>query len=106
MKELFKTISCPVYVIICMLCFSCSDSSDDILNPDSSDDKVVEEVLNKASISWNRSVEHIKKQMKGYTLVDSDVDFLKFTLAARLPPPPHCVSTGLRLKIALMNRLF
>ena len=34
------------------------------------------------------------------------VDFLKFTLAARLPPPPHCVSTGLRLKIALMNRLF
>lgn len=79
MKELFKIISCPVYVIICMLCFSCSDSSDDILNPDSSDDKVVEEVLNKASISWNSSVEHIKKQMKGYTLVDSDVDFLKFT---------------------------
>ena len=79
MKEFFKIISCPVYVIICMICFSCSDSSDDILNPDSSDDKVVEEVLNKASISWNSSVEHIKKHMKGYTLVDSDVDFLKFT---------------------------
>lgn len=79
MKELFKIMSYPIYVIACILCFSCSDSSDDILNLDSPDDKVVEEVLKKACISWNGSVEQIKKHMKGYTLVDSDADFLKYT---------------------------
>ena len=79
MKELLKIISCPIYLIVCLLCFSCSDSSDDILNPESPDNKVMEEVLNKASISWNSSAEQIKKHMKGYTLVDSDVDFLKYT---------------------------
>lgn len=79
MKELFKIISHPIYVIVCMLCFSCGDSSDDIYNPHSPEDKVADEVLNMASIAWNSSVEQIKKHMKGYTLVDSDADYLKYT---------------------------
>lgn len=58
---------------------SCSDDSDDILSDNPSDEEVVEAVLNKASTSWNSSVEQIKKHMNGYTLVDSDEDFLQYT---------------------------
>lgn len=58
---------------------SCSDDSDDILSDNPSDGEVIEVVLNKASTSWNSSVEQIKKHMNGYPLVDSDEDFLQYT---------------------------
>lgn len=63
---------------ICVLS-SCSDDPDDILSDNPSDEEVVEVVLNKASTSWNSSVEQIKKHMNGYHLVDSDENFLQYT---------------------------
>lgn len=58
---------------------SCSKDSYDALSDNPSDEEVVEAVLNKASTSWNSSVEQIIKHMNGYTLVDSDEDFLQYT---------------------------
>lgn len=58
---------------------SCSDDPDDILSDNPTDEEVVDVVLNKASTAWNSSVEQIKKHMNGYTLVDSDEDFLQYT---------------------------
>lgn len=65
------TLSCVSY--------SCSDDPDDILSGNPSDEEVVDVVLNKASTEWNSSVEQIKKHMNGFTLVDSDKDFLQYT---------------------------
>lgn len=80
MEKIFRTI----YIIsLCVtlnyLFSSCSDDSNGSISDNTSDEEIIEIVLNKASTSWNSSVEQIKKHMNGYTLVDSDEDFLQYT---------------------------
>lgn len=66
------------FIILSCMYSSCSDDSEDILDITSSDEEIIDAVLNMASTSWNSTVEQIKHHMNGYTLVDSDENFLQY----------------------------
>ena len=72
-RNIYRILTC---ISVCFIISSCSDDEPEY-NP--SDDKVVNTILSKACTEWNSSKEQIQKHMKGYSLVDSDENFLQYS---------------------------
>ncbi len=106
MDAVINKIAIVILTIVCCLCYSCSKDDFEELGNNPSDEQVVEAALNKASLSWNSSVEQIKKQMNGYTIVEQSDDFLQFTNPSNVLTISYgFVNDSLRATVTMMPKL-
>lgn len=66
-----------ILVIFNNICMSCND--DDMLDNVHTDESIVDNIFDKAYTRWNASKNEVQRFMKGYTLIQSDDDFLQYT---------------------------
>lgn len=78
-RNYIALINIICFIIISGVFFSCRNDRNDYLDENSSDEEIVETVLNRVCTDWNTSIEQVKNRMNGYMLVDSDIDYLKYT---------------------------
>lgn len=93
-----------IFVTLNNFFISCND--DDKFDEYSSDESIVENILDNAYTTWNTSKNQVQEQMNGYVLVDSDVDFLQYTDKNRLIKLSYSfVNDSLRATVAIALKL-
>lgn len=92
-----------IFVTLNNFFISCND---DKFDEYSSDESIVENILDNAYTAWNTSKNQVQEQMNGYVLVDSDVDFLQYTDKNRLIKLSYSfVNDSLRATVAIAPKL-
>lgn len=72
-KQTYHLIS---YIVIFGFVISCSSDESELIP---SEEELVSTILNKACLEWGTSQEIVMSQMNGFTLIDSDDDFIQYS---------------------------
>lgn len=105
MKNNLKYIG---YILISVILnnFFISCNNDDKFDEYSSDESIVENILDNAYTVWNTSKNQVQEQMNGYVLVDSDVDYFQYTDKNRLIKLSYSfVNDSLRATVAIAPKI-